>query len=304
MIDEIKDTICSPNVALQFNNTFTCFTLKELVFIARLYNNWVKESLDLCNTNTCIKKNQIIDLNKVYKKCKNLDYCEKNDIKKQLWDNIKEKLYPLCKNDEQCWINLNFLKKLHKSDDLDKRDKRFLEKIRLFTFKPKKIRTERNWLNTLDINNVLKQYEQIDSKFKFIGALPSNFYKIQHVDLDKLNKYKRIGIVLNLDSYDMSGSHWVAVYIDKNKKQIEYFDSTGKPPNDNIQIYIEKYLIKCFPNYNYLQNKFEHQLLDTECGVYSLYYIINRLFGFSFEYITSNVIRDDEMQKFRKYIFL
>lgn len=282
----MDNTICSPNVALQFDNTFTCFSLNELIMISKRYNKWLKNE-KICKKDICINLKSIN-----LEKCKD-NFCEDPNIKFELWKKLSNNLYPLCKNDESCWLDLNFIKNESKT----------VKKLKLLTFKPKKIHNEKNWLNTTDIDNVLRQYEHVDKHFKFLGALPSDFYKINNINLLKLNKFKRIGIILNLDGYKQSGSHWVALFIDKTKRQIEYFDSTGNPPNKNIKFYIKMKLLKIFPNYKYLENRFEHQLLDTECGVYSIYYIINRLFGFSFEYITSNIIRDENMQMFRKYIF-
>lgn len=288
---------CSPNVALDFNNAFTCFSLNQLITVSKLYNNWIKNDKTICKQDQCITSKSPIDLSNVYKKCKELNYCNNINIKRELWEQIYKRLLPLCESDESCWIDMNFLKN-------DNFNNKTIKKIKLFTFKPKKIHNEKNWLNTTDINNVLNQYQELDKKFKFLGALPSDFYKIDKINFAKFKKYKKLGMVLNLDGYEQSGSHWVAIYIDKNKKQIEYFDSLGRTPNTNIKYYIKEYLNNEFPNYEYLQNKYKHQLLDTECGVYSIYYIINRLLGFSFQYITSNVIRDDDMKRFRKYIFM
>lgn len=300
MDDQIKNmnkTICSPNVASEFGNVFTCFSLKQLIYIAKMYNNWINKKGQLCNN-----KNMCIDNNlkpiKIYGKYNKMK-AEDPQIKNFLWKEICKRLYPLCKKDESCWIELEFLNNSSSNNS----HKNIINKIKLLTFKPKKIYNERNWLNTSDIENVLYQYEKLDKRFKFLGALPSDFYKIQNIDISNFTKYTKIGIILNLDGYKQNGSHWVAIYIDKKNKKIEYFDSTGSPPNTNIKIYI-KDLQKNFPDYKYLQNNYKHQILDTECGVYSIYYIIHRLLGFNFEYITSNIIKDEDMQQFRNYIFM
>ena len=50
-------------------------------------------------------------------------------------------------------------------------------------------------------------------------------------------------------------------------------------------------------------NTRQHQRLDTECGVYSLYFIISRLEGKSCEFINNKIIRDKEMNSYRKKFF-
>ena len=40
------------------------------------------------------------------------------------------------------------------------------EKIRLFTFKPKMTKTQYSWLSTMDINQVMQQYQEYDKNFK------------------------------------------------------------------------------------------------------------------------------------------
>lgn len=71
--------------------------------------------------------------------------------------------------------------------------------------------------------------------------------------------------ILNLDSSDNPGTHWVA-YIKQNK-YCEYYNSFGnlKPPLELI-----KYLKGLSVNYNYTQ----HQAFDTvNCGHLCLKYL-------------------------------
>ena len=50
-------------------------------------------------------------------------------------------------------------------------------------------------------------------------------------------------------------------------------------------------------------NTIEHQKKDSECGVYSLNYIISRLHGRTFEDITENIVRDNIMNSNRQKYF-
>jgi 2-methylcitrate dehydratase PrpD len=48
----------------------------------------------------------------------------------------------------------------------------------------------------------------------------------------------------------------------------------------------------------------DHQLANTECGIYCLYFIIELLTGKkTSEYFKKHMIRDDSMEKLRKVYF-
>lgn len=278
---------CSPNI--KTDDHFSCFTMDELIHISNAFNKYNYR-----------KSNKKIDLNKDYSK-------------KELWNEIYKRLENVCKY-EYCWIDLKFIDSIP--------DKNLRQKIKFFTFKPKMTIKQYSWLSTNDINYVLQQYEKVDKNFKFIGALPSDFYDV--ISKNELNdiyediyNYIRIGCVFNLDRHHLNGSHWVALYIDNNENSIEYFDSLGNPPNKYILKFIKKVNSKLNKKFNQEQengqgskqeyviniNKIEHQLDNSECGIYSIYFIIHRLFGNSFDELTTNIIRDEDMNKFRFNIF-
>jgi Ulp1 family protease len=77
---------------------------------------------------------------------------------------------------------------------------------------------------------------------------------------------------------------------------IEYFDSVGDEPLDEYMNLI-KILKEKLSNINISVmvkiNKIQHQFKGTECGVYSLNFIIGRLKGLSFEELSKNVLSDD-----------
>lgn len=274
---------CAPNVAnIDISSHYTCFELEELKEIALAFNIYIHTN-NICsdkNRKICVPK-KLIDI--------------KNKNKKELWQSIYDRLDKICKY-EYCWIDLEFVKSIP--------NKHLRQKIKEFTFKPKMTMKQYSWLSTNDINSVLKQYEKIDPSFYYFGALPCDFYNITSFDYSKIiecNKYKLIGIVFNLDTHDKSGSHWVSMVIDNKIKQIEYFDSVGNKPNK----YIKKFINNIMKDNSFILkiNNIIHQRENSECGIYSIYFIIQRLFGKSFDDITTNIIRDKSMNRFRKYIF-
>ena len=108
----------------------------------------------------------------------------------------------------------------------------------------------RAWLNTLDILENLKQYNEAYPDFHFLTVSAIDFdYRIGNpfmggetcVDrnlcaLDLANYFdkdkRKFGAVFNLDKHNQSGSHWTSMYIDLNLGEAYYFDSVANttPP--------------------------------------------------------------------------
>ena len=170
-----------------------------------------------------------------------IDKSIKDDNK--LWKSINDKLKNKCSNDV-CWLTQDFMKKV---------DTENLEN----DFKPTKP-TEWNankftWLNTLDIQNVLEQYQENDPSFFFVGAVPIDFDKkldigvcvvdeLCNINLEKLyNKgIRKIGVVFNLDAHDEPGSHWVSLFLSTITAGIYYIDSVGQYPPDEIAVLMKR----------------------------------------------------------------
>lgn len=269
---------CAPNINV--SSHYTCFEYEELVQIALAFNIY-------------IQKNKVCSRGKAKSCAPKKPISINNKTKKELWMSIYNRLAKVCKY-EYCWLDLNFINRIP--------DAYLREKIKLFTFKPKTTRSLRSWLSTQNINHVMQQYQEFDKAFKFVGALPSDFYMHTRVDYTDVKRYKRVGFVFNLDTHDMPGSHWVAFFIDNEGKTCEYFDSTGGGPNTYIKTFINN-VMRHLPSHRYLQNTIVHQNKNGECGVYSIYFLIQRLLGRSYLDIVSHVIRDDDMNMFRRHIF-
>ena len=92
------------------------------------------------------------------------------------------------------------------------------------------------WLNSVDIEDVMKQYEKKVPTFMFIGPSPIDFDKhllYGECVWDELCKFKlenilkkgknKIGIIFNLDPHYKNGSHWISMFIDIRKKFIFFF---------------------------------------------------------------------------------
>ena len=238
----------------------------------------------------------------------------KNKIKsktpKQIWIQLKNK-NKKC-NRESCWLDQPFIK-----------DTNLKLKIKHNNFAPDYpkswLKNSSEWLSSLDILNVMKQYEKEYNNFKFIGPSPIDYDTKQYsnncvcnnlcnfnLQNEIANNNTKIGIVFNLDTHDNPGSHWVALFINTNKKNIYYFDSYGEPIPLNINKLVKNIQKQAKNNgikYNYFYNDNRHQFKNTECGMYCLYFIISMLKNKSFNYFLDNDISDLFVFKKRKEYF-
>ena len=210
--------------------------------------------------------------------------------KKELWTMVS-KVIPDC-DTEWCWMNT--VKALR--DDPEFRN----------TFKPGIPKGKHQWLSTDDIENVITQYEQVISGFKFLGAYPIDFAKVYPETFARFDPFeyqregiKKIGIVFNEDPSYKSGSHWVALFLNLPKKRAWYFDSYGEPPHRNITEWVTKQL----PEYTLTTSSTQHQRQNSECGMYSIHFIVRMALGVPFDTIERDVISDAKMNKKRKVYF-
>ena len=72
--------------------------------------------------------------------------------------------------------------------------------------------------------------------------------------------------IYNLEPAYMSGSHWVATYV--RDKVINYFDSFGMPPFQEMVDHAEKKNLTLLHQNSQIQN-----LLSSTCGYFCLYFL-------------------------------
>lgn len=272
---------CAPS-ANTLERSYTCFSLQELQTIASSINLFIKQKKPIC----ILKSKKCIYLTQD-------EYVSITNNKKQLWNDIYSRLNKLC-NFEKCWVDTSVLSQI--------KDKNLRHQLKYFTIKPKMREPGKYWLSTSDINFVINQYSKLYSSFLFLGAQPCDFYQTTDIPFDKFKNYNKIGVICNHDPHDQPGSHWVAILIDNISKTIEYYDSTGNSPTQELNILISQFK-KTYPAYKYIFNKIRHQNKDSECGVYSIYFLVQRLLGYKFNDIIQNIINDDSIFNYRNVIF-
>ena len=287
--DDLK---CAPNINYENGS---CISLNLLLEMIKAYN--------LNNPDT-----QILEPIENIKKNKKLYkiYCI---------DALNSKL-SICNNNQICWTKQNFIKHM---------DKTYHDELKYFTFRPNGPNNSFKWLNTINITNVVLQYEKKYNDFKYLGTYPmdfdnmhdlyfenNNLYNLKNINfVDLLTKNKnKFGAVFNLDKHNEDGSHWVSFFFncEKNNGFIYYFDSTGEKPTIEILNLIKRckeQYVNYFNNdvLNIKYNNFKHQLGDSECGVYSINFILRLLKGDSFAQISKKRISDQKIHKCRKIYF-
>jgi hypothetical protein len=148
----------------------------------------------------------------------------------------------------------------------------------------------------------------------FLGAVPYDFDDIPVLgisnlkfnEIEKKGKHK-LGMVINLDEHYKSGSHWVSLFSDLEKGQIYFSDSYGRKPEKRISNFmnrIKEHLeTSNIDNIDMKYNQTQHQKGNSECGVYSINFILRLLKGKTFDHITRKRIKDEKVNKCRMVYF-
>jgi len=264
---------------------------------------------NICSPHINKKSKTCFSRKSLFKIGKSLNIVKKNNIKMKtdtLWNLIRIKLANKCNNNETCWLdNISTIKKLNDAE------------IHLFTFKPKMPEEWKNnqyeWLDNTNIYKVMIQAEKVYKDFVFFGPVPSDCPTSIKCELSGLNfkelKKKRIhklGIIFNFDVSTGPGTHWVGLYIDILNGEIDYFDSYGGRPIKLINNFIQEIATKMSKigiEPKIIYNDKRHQYGHSECGMYSMYFILKRLTGSTMHELSKNKITDKKMNDLRKILY-
>ena len=264
------------------------------------------------NEFTCYDKDDLIKLKNIWNARHTDKPMETNDPK-EIWNKLKNYYANIC-NKETCWIRQMVTNEKLKKDLLN-------------SFAPKSPdewkKNPNEWLSSLDIIQVMNQYEKKYKNFDFIGPSPIDYdthmlngecvwEELCHFNLSKhLSKgYNKIGVIFNTDPHNKGGEHWISLFINVKNKIIFFFDSVGDPIPNRIKKFVDNVIeqgkkLKKPINFEFDQNHpVEHQKGNTECGMYSLYFIIHMLENkISSNYLKTHKLDDKYVEKFRKIYF-
>jgi hypothetical protein len=268
------------------------------------------------NDYTCYTDQSLIDLKHLWNR-RHPGEPIKTECPKKIHQILTGKMHGMC-NRESCWLNQKFVD----SGGTE------LTTLKLNTFRPRAPKSwDKNpneWLSNLDIGKVMKQYEAAYKCFEFIGPTPIDFdsqkketavcvwEKLCNFSMeDQLKRGKtKIGVIFNTHPHDKSGEHWISLFINIRKRYIFFYDSVGDPMPTEIKVLINRITkqgekLSTPINFDVDSTEgIEHQQGGTECGMYSLYFIIHMLVDcLSPTYIKNHVLTDEYMQSFRKKLF-
>ena len=233
---------------------------------------------------TCLTLEQLQTIAKSY----NIDKKYFND-QKALYNELNKIFMKKCGDgNDYCWIEDDKVKTIPEYHNISTHYRPVMPSSWL--------NSPREWLNTLNIQDVMSQYESPD--YKFLGVFPVDFEeslgnnRCVSDEMCKFNmkdflatKRTKFSAIFNLDKHNQSGSHWVALYVNckygTSTFGISYYDSNGmKPPS-----YIAKFMKRIYnetkkemPNehkhFRCKINVVQHQFKNSECGVFSMIYTI------------------------------
>jgi len=280
--NKLKKLQCSPKDKNKINK-FSCYTDETLIKLRDLWNERHPDNL--------IKTNNT------------------QEIHKKLANNLSN----VC-NKESCWLKQKFTD--HKLDD------QFSD-----SFAPESPdewkKNPNEWLTSTDIINVMKQYENAYKCFDFIGPSPIDFDtkkmfgecvwdELCNFNLTEQikNGKTKIGMIFNTHPHTKPGEHWLSMFINIKKGKIFFFDSVGNQIPKQIMALVNRIVEQgnnLNPKINFIFDQnypVEHQYKNTECGIYSLYFIIHMLEDKITEhYLKTHILRDEYIEKFRKIYF-
>lgn len=235
---------------------------------------------------------------------------------KSIWEYLKNHYASVC-NKESCWIRQMAKQLKNKKMENELMDAFAPESP------PEWKKNPNEWLSSLDIMEVMNQYEQKYKCFEFLGPSPIDYDtrkvnnkcvwdELCHFKLSNMIKQgkRKIGVIFNLDPHYKGGSHWVSLFINVNKKTIYYFDSAGEAIPEPIQRFVNTVIKQGQQQsppiaFRFDQNHpVEHQYGNTECGMYSLYFIVHMLQDkINQDYLKTHILKDKYMQQFRRIYF-
>lgn len=145
-------------------------------------------------------------------------------------------------------------------------------------------------MNSSEIFDLLMSNKTVEKQFK--GVLASD--QLNFIETQRPALY-----VVNTDTSDKAGLHWVCIYLPTTHSfTIEFFDPLANSV-DKYNHYFSTFLIANGPNFIY-SNKRIQNYFTSSCGLFCILFSVLRCEGRSFSNILS--LFTDELEKNEKII--
>jgi len=302
---EIEQTKCAPSKKYEDGS---CFPLETLQEIATNYNKKNKDKIDIK-----LGKAELVEsLNeKLSGKCSEQTCWLRLDIAKALDDDIKDDIFrPEGPSKKYEWLSTTHINDVVSQYHSVYDNFYFLGAVPLDFDK----------LPVLGIKN-----------FDFEGMIKEGKTKFGIV-INQDEHWKSgshwVGLFLDFDKngiyyFDSVGSSPLKLtrkfitrmaklmYLRKYKEELpvknvlKIFKSLKDAPESKFESIMneKKYLKNLINNFDIKYNNIQHQFNNSECGVYSINFIVNLAGGAEFEHVINNITKDEEMNKNRKIFF-
>ena len=218
------------------------------------------------------------------------------------WDKLKQRLHSKCKSGRGECIIASLLQKPKAPESW--------------------VTNPEEWLSSIDIEKVEKQYMKLFPSYHFLGCIPIDFdlksetgkclvNTICSLDLKSIyaSGKTQVGIVFNTDVHTGPGEHWVGLFCDLRPEldypRVTYFDSYSKAPEKEIRVLMNRWREQWSTSgvhskpmkmtYNATRDQYE----DSECGMYCLYFHYACLAEVSMD----ERIPDQVINTFRRLLF-
>lgn len=236
----------------------------------------------------------------------NKEHAKENPIPKgdwkTVWTELQKRFHSQCEKGRMECIAAHMMKKPVAPDSWEKNPE--------------------EWLSSLDIEAIEKEYMKVFPKYYFVGCVPIDFDKksktgscivsaLCSMNIKSLydKGYDKIGIVFNTDVSTGPGQHWIALFADLDPQfeypRITYFDSYSHAPEAEVQRLMRRWKeqwdatkIHSKPT-ELTYNRTRHQYENSECGMYCIYFHLSCIVGLPMD----KRISDDVMRSFRGMLF-
>ena len=127
-----------------------------------------------------------------------------------------------------------------------------------------------SWLTGIELESLIRTYADEDTEAAFLGIFALD-------TLPKSIQQLPVLLVVNTQTSNLPGQHWVAVYISSEKRG-EVFDSLATPVSIKLMQWMNIFTLKWKQSKRLIQSP-----LSAYCGAFVAYFVLTRLKAKSME---------------------